>query len=214
MKNKEDIKKMWKEAGILFAITLIAGLVLGFVYELTKEPIAHQQELKIQKACAAVFAEAASFEAIAPEGANEGAEGGLGTSQDTITMENGVEIGTVYRALSADGTLLGYVLNVTSAEGYGGDIELMMGVAMDGTLNGISLLSISETPGLGMKAGEVLVPQFAGKNVTAFTYTKTGAVTDDQIDAISGATITTKAVTNAVNGGLDYFKTLSQEGGK
>ena len=82
-----------------------------------------------------------------------------------------------------------------------------MGIANDGTLNGISILDISETAGLGMKAEEVLKPQFAEKNVPVFTYTKTGAVSEDQIDAISGATITTKALTTAVNGGLTYFQT-------
>ncbi|MGN1147683.1 MAG: RnfABCDGE type electron transport complex subunit G [Lachnospiraceae bacterium] len=214
MKNKADFKKMIKEAGILFAITLIAGILLGFVNELTKEPIARQEELKVQKACAEVFADAASFEEVLdielPTALGSGPE--ISVAEE-YAAANGVEIGTVYRALSADGTLLGYVINTTSKEGYGGNIELMMGITMDGTLNGISILSISETAGLGMRAGEVLVPQFAGKNVDTFVYTKTGATTDNEIDAISGATITTKAVTNAVNAGLYYFQTLLQEGG-
>ena len=51
----------------------------------------------------------------------------------------------------------------------------------------------------------MLKPQFAGKNVASFEYTKTGATTDAQIDAISGATITTNAVVNGVNAGLTYF---------
>ena len=89
----------------------------------------------------------------------------------------------------------------------------MMGVRMDGTLNGISLLAIAETPGLGMQAGDVLVPQYAGKNVTSFIYTKAGAVNDNEIDAISGATVTTEAVNNAVNGGLSYFNNTLKEGG-
>ena len=62
MKNKSDLTVMLKEAGILFAITLIAGLVLGMVYELTKEPIRIQQEKAVQEACSAVFQSAASFE--------------------------------------------------------------------------------------------------------------------------------------------------------
>ena len=80
-----------------------------------------------------------------------------------------------------------------------------MGVTTDGVLNGISLLSISETAGLGMRAGEVLVPQFENKDVDRFTYTKTGSTADSEIDAISGATITTSAVVNGVNAGLVYF---------
>ena len=51
MKNKNDVQAMLKEAGILFAITLIAGLLLGFVYELTKEPIRLQEEKAVQEAC-------------------------------------------------------------------------------------------------------------------------------------------------------------------
>ena len=80
-----------------------------------------------------------------------------------------------------------------------------MGVRNDGTLNGISLLSISETAGLGMEAGKVLVPQFKDRKAAQFTYTKTGALQPDEIDAISGATITTNAITNGVNLGLYYF---------
>ena len=83
---------------------------------------------------------------------------------------------------------------------------------MDGTLSGISILSIAETPGLGMRAEEVLQPQFAEKQVAQFTYTKTGAGSDDQIDAISSATITTNAMTNTVNAGLYYFHTALEGG--
>lgn len=209
MKSKNDFGRMFKEAGILFAITLIAGLALGFVYELTKEPIAHQKELKVQKACAAVFNGAASFEEMDANLIDEMKM----LPVKTYAQENSVELGTLYRAFAEDGTLLGYVIAVTSTEGYAGDIELMMGITVEGTLNGISILSISETAGLGMEAGAVLAPQFAGKTVSAFSYTKTGAAADDQIDAITGATITTRAVTNAVNTGLYYFNTALQEGG-
>ena len=68
---------------------------------------------------------------------------------------------------------------------------------------------------LGMKAGDVLVPQFADKNVEQFTYTKSGSTNDSEIDAISGATITTKAVVNGVNAGLEYFRSVlaTAEGG-
>ena len=81
-----------------------------------------------------------------------------------------------------------------------------MGVQNDGTLNGISILSISETAGLGMKATtDSFKDQFKNKNVEKFTYTKTGSTSDDQIDAISGASFTSRAVTGAVNAALAYF---------
>lgn len=197
MKNNSDVQKMLKDSGILFAITLIAGLVLGFVFQLTKEPIRIQKEKAIQAACAEVFPAAVSFEEFdsAPSG-----------EVRDFSAANGVTIGTVYKALGADGAVAGYVMEVTSSQGYGGNIRLYEGITTEGTLNGVSILEIAETPGLGMKADSVLVPQFAGKTVSSFTYTKTGAAADNQIDAISGATITTEAVTNAVNAGLLHFE--------
>ena len=78
-----------------------------------------------------------------------------------------------------------------------------MGVQMDGTLNGISFLTIEETTGLGMEAKKPsFYTQFSGKKVEQFVYTKSGASESYEIDALSGATITTNAVTNAVNAGL------------
>ena len=66
---------------------------------------------------------------------------------------------------------------------------------------------------MGMQAPDVLVPQFHDKNVDNFVYTKTGAVADNEIDAISGATVTTRAVINAVNGGLKAAHVLLEGGG-
>ena len=195
------MKQMMKDAMILFLITLISGAALGLVYEVTKEPIAQQEQKAKNEAYQNVFEAAEDFTELTEEA----------YSSDALTAfvkENGFDasIDGVAQALSGDGSVLGYVITVTDHEGYGGDIQFTMGVADDGTLNGISLLSISETAGLGMRAGEVLVPQFAGKQVEKFSYTKTGAASDDQIDAISGATITTNAVVNGVNAGLLCFQ--------
>lgn len=203
MQKNKDVQVMLKEAGILFAITLIAGLVLGFVYELTKEPIRIQQELAVQRACKAVFADADSFEDLNYTVAEDMA---------AELAAKGVVIGTVFEAKDASGASVGYVVESTSREGYGGNIVIYVGVRNDGTLNDISLLKISETPGLGMQAEAVLVPQFSNKKVDMFTYTKTGSQSDSEIDAISGATVTTEAVTNAVNGGLSVAAKLMEGG--
>lgn len=195
-----DKKGMIKDASILLLITVVAGLILGFVYQITKEPIAAAEEKAAKAAYQEVFPEAAGFsdklELAVPEGESTWEQNYAGVDLDNALM-----------ATDAEGVCLGYVLTMTSHEGYGGDITFTMGIQNDGTLNGISLLSISETAGLGMKAGTVLVPQFAGKQVSQFTYTKTGSTMDSQIDAISGATITTNAVTTAVNAGLYIFET-------
>lgn len=197
------MKNMVKDAAILLMITLFSGLILGLVYQVTKEPIALAQEKAEKEAYGEVFPEAADFEQLELSLPEDEAW----QAQWSNAGFDGVDIDSVLEALGENGEGIGYVLTVTSHEGYGGDITFTMGITNDGTLNGISILSISETAGLGMKAESVLKPQFAGKNVTSFTYTKTGALNDSQIDAISGATITTKAVTTAVNGGLYYFQT-------
>ena len=187
------MKRMMKDTGILFLITLVAGLLLGAVYEVTKEPIARQKELKKTMAYQEVFPDAASFES-------------LELSAPEITGETGaVTLNNTSLAQDEQGELLGYVMDITTHEGYNGDIRFSMGIRVDGTINGISLLSISETPGLGMQAEEVLKPQFSGKTVNAFVLSKTGAVTSDEIDAISGATITSNALVLGVNEGLQWF---------
>ena len=191
------MKEMIKNTGILFAITVIAGFILGAVYQITKEPIALAEEAAAIAAYKEVFADAADFSEL-DVNADALAQGGI----------TGSDIDNVFEALGSDGTLLGYVLVVTNHEGYGGDIQFSIGVTLDGTTNGISILSISETPGLGMEAESVLKPQYAGKNVAQFSVTKTGATSDEQIDAISGATITSNAVTNGVNAGLYYFQNV------
>lgn len=206
--EKKDIQGMLKDTVVLLVITVISGLVLGFVYNLTKEPIAVQQELKIQKTCAKVYETAQNFEEI-----------NIVPSQKTLNAMAdagyaGAEIGTAYAAGKADGTLLGYVITVTTHEGYGGDITFMMGVDLEGTVMGVSILNTSETPGLGRNAQKKLVPQFTGKNVAAFEYTKNGEAAGNQVDALTGATITTKAVTNGVNAGLIFFREDLDKGGK
>ena len=195
VQNKSGLGTMFKEAGILLAITLIAGLLLGVVNELTEEPIRIQQEKAIQEACQAVFPDI--------DGISEFRDIGY-VPEESLAAElasTGVEIGTVYAAMSGE-VFNGYVVEAVSGEGYGGNIVLYVGVSADGVVNGVSILELSETPGLGMEAPKVLVPQFAGRAVDSFVYTKTGASAENEVDAITSATITTSAVVSAVNGGI------------
>ena len=194
------MKAIIKDCLILFVITLIAGAALGVVYDITKAPIAAQEAKKKQEAQQGVFAEADTFDAMELD------EAVLATVQT-----NGVTVDEAYDAKAA-GAHVGYVIQATSPNGYGGNITLMVGVTADGTCNGYSLLTIAETAGLGMNAqNEEWAAQYAGKTVEAFEVTKTGASADNQIDAISGATITSKAVTEAVNACLAYAAAM--EGG-
>ena len=204
------MKTMLKEAGILFAITLIAGLLLGVVHEVTDGPIKKAEEEAKIKAWNEVFSDAASFDEN---------EEGFGVSSAALSekvKEAGfkADIEAVVRALDNAGNTLGYVITVNDHEGYGGDIRFSMGIRSDGTLNGISILEISETAGLGMKADPVLTSQLKDIKVDNISFVKGGGGNPSQgtIDAISGATITTTAVTNGVNAGLTAFFEITKGG--
>ena len=143
------MNKIVKDTLSITVITLVAGLALGIVQDITAGPIARQAELAKQEAYKAVFQDAASFEEYLPDETKQ--------AVDLVTYldENGYgaqTIDEIMKALDDSGEILGYAFTVTTSEGYGGDIQFAMGVQNDGTLNGISILSISETAGLGMKA--------------------------------------------------------------
>jgi len=198
------MKGLIKDALILFCITLIAGGALGFVYSITKDPIANEKAKQEQESYKAVFPEASSFEIaenIDLPGTN---------SFDNEWNKAGyseVIIDKLLLAKNSSNETLGYVLLVTSKAGYGGDISFSMGITKEGDITSLSILSISETAGLGMKAPTDLVPQFAGKKANNLNLVKGTASSANEIDAMSGATITSKAITTAVNGGIYFFQT-------
>lgn len=194
------MKGIIKDALILFVITLVAGCLLAVVNELTKAPIEKTNTDKRQEACKAVFEAAASFELVDDLSGESAADGKIVFDQ-------------VYLAKASDNSLLGYVILVSTKEGFGGNISFALGITTNRHLNGISIMSSSETPDLGLEADKVLVPQFADKDVTEFTYTKTGSTAPSEIDAISSATITTKAFVHAVNETLAFYDNRLAKGG-
>lgn len=113
---------------------------------------------------------------------------------------------TYYEGFSAEEAFAGYVFR-TSAKGYGGDISVMVGVKADGTVAGVNILSISETAGLGMNAkNESFLSQFLGKSGTVGVL-KNGS-SETEIQALTGATITSKAMASAVNQALALFEAV------
>lgn len=195
-------KKILHDALILFAFTVVLGLLLGVVYGITKEPIEKVNYEKTQAAYKAVFEDAASFE--------EYADFDKEAAQKLVT-ENGYvdEIGGVQVAKDADGSTLGYVITVTAKDASQAAITFSVGIRNDGTVNGYSITSIAETPGLGMKAAEEsFYGQFKGKAVDSFTVVKSAPASDGEIESISGATITSAAMANGVNACLVYFQNV------
>lgn len=200
--TKDEVIESLRNTFIMLAITVVAGSVLGIVYEKTKDPIAVMEARTRQNACRKVFYNAAEFSDSVLED-NRPAEG-------FESNYPGAEITDCILALDDNGDTAGYVIEVVSHEGYGGDIDFYVGISNDGTVNGISFISISETAGLGMRADEVLSPQFHNRRAEWFEVTKNGVEKENDIDAISSATITSKAVTGGVNAALEYFyNTLS-----
>jgi electron transport complex protein RnfG len=199
-----DTKSMIKNALILFAITLVAGVLLGLVYQVTKEPIAYQDKLAQDRANQSVFAQAQTFDEVAVDDA---------AAASVAEEYSGVEILNVKEAKDSSGTGLGYVLQVSS-KGYGDFITYTVGITNEGSINGISIIKIAETPGLGMNAEKVIAPQFVDKASQIFSVVKSGQLSDPatQIEAISGATITSKAVTSGVNGAVSYFENVLKGG--
>lgn len=191
------MNKIIKNTAILTVITLVSGLLLGLVYEVTKDPIAASQEAAKKEAWQTVFPDADldAFEAVEVDA----------QIADQVISDLGIK-GSIDEVCTVDGGDSGYVITVTDGEGYGGDMQITVGISADGTVTGISFLSIGETAGLGMKATEPsFYEQYAGVQTDRFAVAKDGGE-GEPIDAISGATITTRAVTGAVNAALGYFQ--------
>ncbi|MDF2944176.1 MAG: hypothetical protein K0S01_3034 [Herbinix sp.] len=203
MKNKTTKTKstLLRDAIALFLITLVSGLALSYVYEITKTPIEQQHIEKKLKANQSVFVDADSFQADEELMA-------LAASTDLTTLSadyEGVTIDEISKAYSGSDAI-GYNITVTTTTGYKDPITMVIGYSNDRIIQGIEILSINETAGLGMNATKPeFIGQFVTKDVDQFEVTKTGATADNQIDAISGATITSKAIAYAVNAGIGFM---------
>ena len=205
------MNKIIKDACILFAITLVAGVLLGAVYDITKAPIANQNEKAKQEAYKAVMADAESFEEIDGFSVEDGATAYLANGNEDYSAD---EITEVVAGIK-NNKIVGFVVTVVAGDGYGGDIKFSVGVKADGTYSGTSILSISETAGLGMRAktDPTFLGQLEGKNVSKFNVVKdgTGSSADDKVDAIGGSTVTSKAVIKGVNAALTVYNGLVSE---
>lgn len=198
-KSKFDIKGIVKAVIVIFVITLVMGAALGAVYDITKKPIQEAALKAKEEAYKEIYPEAATIVSIEEQSesiTNEFLNDTLHTAgykDSTIDEFNLVA--------DKDGKLIGTIVIVTNKNGYGGDIQLAVGISLaENKITGISFLTLNETVGLGMKANEAeFKDQFKDVPLGEISYTKTGSDSANVIDAISGATITTSAVTDGVN---------------
>ena len=190
-----------KDALVLALITLISGCCLGGAYGLTKQKIyeinmastieSYKQVMPAEEYDDATYADALT----------------TAQSDGKIAADNGgASLISVVAAKDASGAETGYIIK-GSAAGYGGSVIVVVGVDADLKVTGISFPeTLPETAGLGQKATEpAFYEQFAGKG-TKLSVKKGGGAGEDEIDAISGATITSTALTNTVNAATEFVQ--------
>ena len=208
--------KIIKDASVLFIITLVAGVLLGLVYQVTKEPIAAQNEKAKQEAYETVLSSASEFEVIYSEENADDAAYLSSLLEESTTDFSKDDISEVVKGTN-NGETVGYVITVTAHDGYAGDIKFSVGLSSEGEYLGTSILSIGETAGLGMRAktDPSFLNQFKGATTTEFSLVTdgTGSESGDAIvDAISGSTVTSKAMTKAINAALVVFTNINEGG--
>lgn len=208
--------KIFKDASVLFIITLVAGILLGLVYQVTKEPIAAQNEKAKQEAYETVLSSASEFEVIYSEENADDVAYLSSLLEESTTDFSKDDISEVVKGTN-NGETVGYVITVTAHDGYAGDIKFSVGLSSKGEYLGTSILSIGETAGLGMRAktDPSFLNQFKGATTTEFSLVTdgTGSESGDAIvDAISGSTVTSKAMTKAINAALVVFETINEGG--
>ena len=164
---------------VLFLICTLVAALVSTVHALTDEVYQANVLRQKQQAIAALFGdEAIECQSLSTEG---------------------TQVQELYR-VSVGGVTVGYCANVKSA-GFGGDIDMMVAIAPDGTMRGVKIVSMSETPGLGSRTGEEeYLSQYAD---LAFYGSHDSLVLGEDIDAVSGATISSRAVLAGVNAALE-----------
>lgn len=175
----------------LTVITLVAGLSLGYVFQWTKEPIAKAQMQKQLQAIEAVV-----------------------KGYDNNPVVEKFKVATVagdsleFFPAKEKGELIGMAVKTKSSKGYSGDIWLMVGFSMDGTIQNAVVIEHKETPGLGSKMTDPkFLKQYMGRNPGSenLNVKKDGG----SVDAITGATISSRAFSEAVQKAYDTFHSMS-----
>ncbi len=194
MINKETISLALK----LFIITALSALILAFVNKITAPVIERNSIESFNKSQAEVLPEAVSF---------------TKTDFSDVALDlEGVKIDSLSIGLGNDNNCIGYVASTVCSEGYGGDVKVMVGLTPDLKILKAKILSASETPGLGAKASEPkFIDQYKGKS-GILSVIKGTASNENEIAAISGATITSNAVTKAVNATTSLLQKKMENG--
>lgn len=185
------MRYIFKPALVLFLICIITTGALAVTYSVTKDIIAERNEAEASSIRSEVLSEAETFEKI-----NDIPD----TASDVYKGVRGNEV-------------KGFVIT-TESKGYGGNIIIMTGISTDGIVKGVKILTAEETPGLGSRILEYnFLSQFTGTiPKSGFKVVKT-ASKDEDIEAITSATVSSNAVVNAVNKALETYRIIMEKGG-
>ena len=172
--KKHDIRELVRMVVSLFVIALVCSALLGVVNAATESRIAQRREEAMQEAMRTVLPGASSFRDVTDR------------LDETFMEQN--QVTGIYEAAG-----YGYAVTV-APRGFGGEIEMTVGVDKNGAVTGIAITGHSETPGMGARAdSDAFLSQFVGK--TAGMTVVKGTAGENQISAITGATVTSRAVT-------------------
>jgi electron transport complex protein RnfG len=189
------MRDMVKPTISLFIICLVVSFCLAFVNGITKDTIAQRIEKDAEEQRKLVLSEASSFKLA--EGWEDKDESGL--------------IRQAYAAYNGE-VLIGYVFSVFP-KGYGGEIAVTVGISSENKISGVKIGNNNETPGLGTKtADDKFIGQYQDKDILKdFIVVKRPAAADNEIQAVSGATISSTAVTKAVQASAALGSKMLQE---
>ena len=186
---KSKIKEIIVPAVVLFAICLVTSVLLAVTNNVTAPLIEIRQQETANAAMSLVLPSAKEF------------------GETQTIKKDGVEY-TYNIGKNEKGDVTGYVFTTVS-KGYGGDVSVMTGINTDGTVSAIETLELNETAGLGMKAAEDdFKNMYKGKS-DQITVIKNVEPQGNQVKAITGATITSNAVTEAVNIALNLYSEIT-----
>ena len=198
------MKEIIKLGLVLFLVCAIAATALGMTNEVTKVQIEQNSIVAAREARQAVYPTADDFVLIATIA---DIEYEAHPSADAFLSENTV-VREVYKAMNS-GEHVGFVIK-TAPNGYGGEVGVTVGLSLDGTIQGVQVDTPNETPGLGAKAKTpAFYDQYENLTVTSPIEVLKVEVNDENaIQSISGATITSQAVTDGVNYGQAVIETF------
>ena len=174
MEKRFDVRYILRIAGVLLIICALVALMLSAVDLLTKDKIAENAQARMDESISLIFGDAITTK--------------------KVNSDFQAPVDSIYEVYSTDGNMVGYAV-YTVPQGFKGDIEMMVGVTLGGHCKSVEIISMSETPGLGTKAGEpAFLDQFRNTNKP---------VLGEDVIPVAGATISSRAIDTAVNAALN-----------